>query len=255
MKNGVGSATLQNNISILVHYFNIYQWPSKVLYSRKVTLFIKSVKIHVSCSVKVKNVITIALLKDLVKVSNHSIFGHTIKALYLTAFLGFFRLATLVPNSMREFDITRYPVVKDVIWAVPGVHFIIKQSKTMQAMKEFRVAQLPSLNDPCICPVLALKSLIKKLRLQPSQPLFSYRQNGQLCPLTAPKARYLLSDAICKCGLSPKDFDFHAFRQSGASLAFDLQIPLENIKSHSYWRSAAVWKYLACTPRRLGWWP
>ena len=252
VKNGVGSATLQNNISVLAHYFNIYQWPSKVLYSRKVTLFIKSVKIHVPCPIKVKNVITIALLKDLVKVSDHSIFGYTVKALYLTAFFGFFRVATLVPNSMREFDITRYPVVKDVIWAAPGVHFIIKQSKTMQAMKEFRVAQLPSLNNSCICPVLALKRLVKKLKLQPSQPIFSYRQNGQLFPLTAAKVRYLLSEAICKCGLSPKDFGFHAFRRSGASLAFDLQIPLENIKSHGYWRSEAVWKYLACTPKAAG---
>ena len=64
MKNGVESATLQNNISVLVHYFTIYQWPTKVLYSRKVTLFVKSVKIHVPCPVRVRNVITIALLKN-----------------------------------------------------------------------------------------------------------------------------------------------------------------------------------------------
>ena len=80
----------------------------------------------------------------------------------------------------------------------------------------------------------------KELKLQPSQPLFSYRQDGQLFTLTAYKARYLLSEAICKCGLSPKDFGFHAFRHSGASLAFDLQIPLENIKSHGSWKSEAV---------------
>ena len=123
----------------------------------------------------------------------------------------------------------------------PGVHFVIKQSKTMQAMKDFRVAQLPSLQDLV---VLALKKLIKKLKLQPSQPLFSYIQNDQLIPLTASKARFLLSDAVCKCGLSPKDFGFHAFHRSGASLAFDLQIPLENIKSHGHWKSEAVWKYL-----------
>ena len=122
----------------------------------------------------------------------------------------------------------------------------------MQAMKEFRVVQPLGLGHSSICPVLALKSLDKQLKLQPSQPLFSYRQNGQLFTLTASKARYLLSEAICKCGLSPKDFGFHAFRRSGASLAFDLQIPLENIKSHGYWKSEAVWKYLACTPKAAG---
>ena len=160
MKNGIGSATLQNNISVLVHYFNIYQWPTKALYSRKVTLFVKSVKVNVPCSVKVQNIITFSLLRSFVKVSDHPVFGYTMKALYLTAFLGFFRLATLVPNSVREFDISRFPVVKDIVWALPGVHFVVKQSKTMLVMKEFCVAQLPQLYDSLICPVVALQKLI-----------------------------------------------------------------------------------------------
>ena len=159
MRNGIGAATLQNNISVLVHYFNIYQWPAKVLYSRKVVLFVKSVKVNIPSCVKVKNITTISLLKSLIQVSNHPVFGYTMKAIYLTAFFGFLRLATLVPNSVREFHVTRYPVVEDLVWAVPGVHFVIKQSKTMQAKKDFRVAQLPSLQDLVVCPVLALKKL------------------------------------------------------------------------------------------------
>ena len=113
MRNGIGAATLKNNISVLVQYFNIYQWPVKV----------KSVKVNVPYCVKVKNIITISLLKSLIQVSNHPVFGYTMKALYLTAVFGFFRLATLVPNSVREFDVTRYPVVKDLAWAVPGLGF------------------------------------------------------------------------------------------------------------------------------------
>ena len=101
VKNGIGSATLQNNISALVHYFSIYQWITKVLYSRKVTLFVKSEKVNVPFSVKVKNMITVSLLRSLVKVSDHPVFGYTMRTLYLTAFfLFFFRLATLVQNSV-----------------------------------------------------------------------------------------------------------------------------------------------------------
>ena len=207
---------------------------------------------NVTCSVKVKNIITVSLLKSFVKFSDHPVFGYSMKALYLTALFGFFRLATLVPNSVFEFDISRFPVVKDIVWALPGVHFVVKQLKTMQAMKVVCVVQLPILNDPLICPVIALQNLIKKLMLKPSQPLFSYIQNDQPIPLGAPKARYLLSEAICKCSLSPRDFGFHAFSRSGASLAFDLQVPLQNIKSHGYWRSEAVWKYLTRTPKAAG---
>ena len=53
-------------------------------------------------------------------------------------------------------------VVKDIVWTVPGVHFVVKQSKTMQAMKEFRVDQLPKLYDSLICPVVVLQELITK---------------------------------------------------------------------------------------------
>ena len=54
------------------------------------TLFVKSVKVNVPCSVKVKNIVTISLLRNLAQVSDHSVFGYTMRALYLTAFVGFF---------------------------------------------------------------------------------------------------------------------------------------------------------------------
>ena len=68
--------------------------------------------------------------------------------------------------------------MKDIIWVLPGVHFVVKQFKTMQGMKEFCVVQLPKLHDTLICPDTALQNVIRKLKLKSSQPLFSYIQNG-----------------------------------------------------------------------------
>ena len=49
-------------------------------------------------------------------------------------------------------------------------------------------------------------------------------------------------------GLNPAHYTFHSFRKSGASLAFDSSVALENIKQHGNWRSEAVWTYLNSTP-------
>ena len=49
--------------------------------------------------------------------------------------------------------------------------------------------------------------------------------------------------------LNPKDYGFHCFRRSGATLALELKVPLENIKIHSHWKSDAIWSYLSDTPK------
>ena len=44
-------------------------------------------------------------------------------------------------------------------------------------------------------------------------------------------------------GMNAKDFGFHTFRRSGASLAFSLNVPVQYIKAHSIWSSDAVYSY------------
>ena len=39
----------------------------------------------------------------------------------------------------------------DVVWVKLDVHFVVKQSKTMQGMGEFQGIQLPKLEDTLIC--------------------------------------------------------------------------------------------------------
>ena len=44
----------------------------------------------------------------------------------------------------------------------------------------------------------------------------------------------LPNSVVLSLGLNPKHFIFHAFRRSGASLAFDHDVKLEHIKQHSH---------------------
>ena len=44
------------------------------------------------------------------------------------------------------------------MWASPVVLIISKASKTMQSQGNFRVVQLPKLEDPPLCPIFDLQS-------------------------------------------------------------------------------------------------
>ena len=171
------------------------------------------------------------------------------RALFLVSFFGFFRLASLVPNSSAEFGVTRFPVLGDVIWGAPGAHIVMTCSKTMQKAGAMHVVQLPQLLDSILCPVKALKVMIKAIPRDKVSPLFLIKTKSGVAVLTASKARSFLRMVIVSLGLNPRHFTFHAFRCSGASLAFNHDVKLDHIKQHGHWRSESVWTYLNSTPK------
>ena len=122
------------------------------------------------------------MLKKLMKVVQKYYNGITYKALFLTAYFGFFRLAPLLPSSIGLFDKTRYPIVEDVIWSKPGAHIIITCAKNMQKSGQHQVVQLPELSNPLICPVLALRKMLKEIKSKNGQPLFQINTKKGLFP-------------------------------------------------------------------------
>ena len=58
--------------------------------------------------------------------------GQIYKAFYLVAFFLFLRLSDLVPHSVKTFSPLQQLVQGDLIFVSPGLHIIIKWSKTMQ---------------------------------------------------------------------------------------------------------------------------
>ena len=72
------------------------------------------------------------------------------KAIYLLAFLGFFRLAS---SHAKFFNATRFPLVKDIVWTTDGFKVILKCAKNMQNSDEFKIIhilKLPMIHCLCI---------------------------------------------------------------------------------------------------------
>ena len=150
----------------------MFNWPTVALSGRKVALLIKSVEVNARMSIRVKGIITVKLLEKLIIQTLKYENGYVFAALFVTAFFGFFRLSTLLPNKISEFDKTRFPIQNDVIWGTPGVHIIITCSKTMQASNQAKVVQLSTLMGKTFCPVQALQKLLAQSPTHKHLPLF-----------------------------------------------------------------------------------
>ena len=118
--NGLSAASVQNHLTVLHHYFTLYQRLVQALSARAVTMFCRSIKINSKMNLKMKGVFTIPMLTHLIHYAMQEKNGHTYRAIFLFAFFTFTRLASLVPNSVKTFDKARLPLVKDIIWAKPA---------------------------------------------------------------------------------------------------------------------------------------
>ena len=71
--------------------------------------------------------------------------------------------------------------------------------------------------------------------------------NSKLQLLTTFNIRKQLALVITQINLDHRDYGFHMFHRSGASLAHNLPVPLPNIKQHGQWKSEAIYTYIKST--------
>ena len=200
----------------------MHAWPKAVLQARRTVLLIKSVKMNSVMKPKVKGVMSMQMLKLLVEKLQVMPNYLTYRAIMLLGFFGFFRLASLVPTTVKRFDPSRFPLVRDVIFTSSGMQIILKFTKNMQAHDAYRIIHVPKLQVPEICPVQAVKRMLKYVKSQQTDPLFLLIIDDQKIPLTALKVRNVLTVVVKQMQLNPKDYGFHCFRRSGATLALEL---------------------------------
>ena len=104
---GLRAQTITNYISVLAHYFTLYNSDTSVLSNRLYSLAIRAVAHDAPLSFKVKGILSITKLRDLVGALLKLPDSKVYVAICLMAFFGFYRLATLVPPS--SFLISQVP--------------------------------------------------------------------------------------------------------------------------------------------------
>ena len=95
-----------------------------------------------------------------------------------------------------------------------------------------------------VCLLTAVKNLLKITPGSNNSPLFQYKASTKWLPLTDNQVRCHFKSLLTKLNLQNSNLTFHAFRRSGASFAFNLNVPLQDIQSHGTWMSECVWRYI-----------
>ena len=144
-------------------------------YIRKFRLFVAYccfIGIHL------QNVIDIPLLTAIISICDTMWMGQIFKALYLTAFFSFLRVSNLVPHSIKAFSPIEQMSRGDVLFATPGIHLLIKWSKTIQTRDTIRILKIPSLGSSPLCPVQAIKNLLLITPGTENSPLFQVKNEA-----------------------------------------------------------------------------
>ena len=152
-------------------------------------------------------------------------------------------MSNIATHSTKQFSVDRHFLRQDVIFGPPGAHLVVKWTKTLQDHRSHHVIQLPEISNPLLCPIRALKKLLNSRPLPHHYPLFA----NNFPPYTQvidSHIRDALKKVLTHKNIPTQGHSFHAFRRSGATLAFDNNVSLQNIMSHGLWRSSAVLIYL-----------
>ena len=86
-------------------FFALFEWPTYVFSTRKVLLFIKSVQNNAALNIRITGVISVPMLRKLIRTIQKYANAKLYTALFLAAFFGFFRLASLLLVSLIKLGI------------------------------------------------------------------------------------------------------------------------------------------------------
>ena len=126
------------------------------------------------------------------------------------------------------------------------VAVVLKWSKTLQNSSQGSYIILPKLKDTRICPLEKFNAMQKCYPMGRNASCFATNEHF----ITERTLRKHLRTVLLRLGLDPLRFTFPSFRRSGATLAYNLDIDIDEIKRHGTWRSDAVNTYIIADPQK-----
>ena len=223
--NQLSQASINNYLSAIKTMLQLYGLPSLPFRDLRVSF---------------KSIIDIPLLHEIVTACNSMYMGQIYKDCFLTSFFTFLRISNLVPHSLSSFNPLEQLARADIFFGPPGAHILVKWTKTLQSRNAVKILKIPSLGRSPLCPVTALKVILAITPGSTNSPLFQVKKNGKWYPLTDSRLRKNLA----RLGMAKSNITFHSFRRSGATLAFNSSVPLQDIQRHGTWTSDCVWSYI-----------
>ena len=244
VENNVSHSSIANHMSAIKASCAIYDLNTHIFQDSRLKYYFKALALHKPFKVTLKKIVDIPTLILIANTCDSMYMGHIFKAFYLLAFFSFLRISNLVPHSKNSFSPLQQLAQGDIIFAPPGLHILVKWSKTLQTKDKIKIIKVPALGASPLCPVVVLKVLLKLTPNHPNLPLFQIKQLQTWSPLTDTKVRRHFKAILAKLQLHNSAITIHTLRRSGATFAYNVNVPLQEIQSHGTWTSECVWNYI-----------
>ena len=234
--------TIQNHISSLKHFHQVYGFSSGWEQQYFFRLIIKGTKRYLGMQATRKKAITPLMLHRMAFFFDLRIPLHpAMWALFLVAFFSFLRNSNLVVKNMRSVSSVKVLCCSHLILNENTAFLPILATKTIQFAQRSLNIPLPVIPGSILCPVAALHTHLKLNQVPASAPLFSVRASdpASVQAITYPQFSRFLARSLQAIGADPGEFSPHSFRRGGATFAFDCGLPAELIKLQGDWRSDA----------------
>ena len=241
--NHISHKVVRNYLSSIASLASFYNLDPSHLSHPAALRFVRSISINSHFRPTPRGIFDLRTMYDISKACDSLPDPPLFRAIFLVAFYGFLRMSNIAPHSAKQFSPSIHFLRQDVLFAPPGAHLLLKWTKTLQDGKSSHMIQIPYVDNWFLCPIRALKALLNSRPLPPGFPLFAtiYPPHSQVIDT---HIRDALRSVLAILNISMVGHGFHTFRRSGATLAFDHNIPLQNIMAHGLWRSSSVWTYL-----------
>ena len=241
--NNISHRVIQNYVTPLRTLVNRYDWDSTVLSHQLVLSYLRSISRSSCFNPPSPGIFSLHLLSSISKACSIVTDPPLFRATFLLAFFAFLRMSNIAPHSKAHFDPMRHMLRQDILFLEPGAHVLLKWTKTLQDSSSHHFVQIPRLTNPDLCPVRALIELLNTRPLHKKAPLFVHK-DPPFYPVIDTTIRDALKMVLNHLNIPLQGHGFHSFRRSGATLAFDQNIQLQDIMAHGLWKSSAVWQYL-----------
>ena len=241
--NSISYKVILNYMSSLKTAGRKFGWNLASFDHHLVSSYIRSISINSNFSPTPRGIFDLNTLPAISKACEILHDPPLFRAAFLLAFFAFLRMSNIAPHSRFKFDRNKHILRQDILFLPPGAHILLKWTKTLQDSSAHHFVQIPVLKNPTVCPVRAIKKLLRSRDISPSAPLFAHN-SPPFYPVTDTTIRDGLRKVLTHLGIMLVGHGFHTVRRSGATLAYDNNIQLQHIMAHGLWRSAAVWTYL-----------
>ena len=123
---------IRNYLSSLSSLAQFYGLDASHLSHPAVSRFLRSLSINSPFRPTPRGIFDIRTLYHISKACDSLSDPHLFTAIFLVAFYAFLRLSNIAPQSNRQFSHSKHFLRKDIVFAPPGAHLLIKWTKTLQ---------------------------------------------------------------------------------------------------------------------------